>query len=241
MDTYGHNPNLIKSYRYGLFCPLVEGAAYSNYNPQKHDVDDVEADPFKDLFFTLDFNANPMAWASAQKVWQEDLGPYGYTRKLKLRLTHESSGKSADLDDAVAEFASKHPVDRFAGTQIYIYGDRSGHSQSHRTKRTDYEQIAYYLKELGYKNVTVRAAKVNPAETDSVGSVQRMFLEDTLLVCKRLKNVKRSLLATTWKENTRKIDKPANDTWTHWMDAVKYLVHQIQGDFETGIKIYGKN
>ena len=49
-------------------------------------------------------------------------------------------------------------------------------------------------------------------------------------------------MATTWKPNERKLFKPQKDTWTHWLDAVKYWMYQERYEiFGDGNIILGKN
>lgn len=238
-DTYGHNANLIRSYRYGEFCPLTEGAAYANYIPQKHDYKNVAADPFRDLVLTLDFNANPMAWVAVQRQ------PFvNYTaRFFKWVVIDECNQGASNLDDAVIEFAAKFPREVYKETQILLYGDRSGHAASHKISGSDYEYIQRLLKDLGYKNVRVQATKTVAPEGASVDAVNQLFMRDLIYICNRCTKLKKSLLATTWKPGVRKLDKPSGETWTHHGDSLKYWAWQETRD-ETGqtkLKNYGVN
>lgn len=227
MDTYGHNPNLIKSYRYGLFCPLTEGVACPNYIPQKHDLPfDLDADPHRDIYLTYDFNANPVSWISLQLVpFDEEV------RRLRYVALHESSVSLRNLDDSVVEFAFKHPVEKFHDTLIKVCGDMSGHADSHKVEWTDYGRIKDMLHQLGYKRVEIIAHRVNPLETDSVEALQRAFLEDYLYLNKSVKGISKSLMATTWKKGARKLDKPNGETHTHKFDALKYFAYSVINDF----------
>ena len=236
-DTYGHNKNLIRSYRYGEFCALVEGAAYKNYLPQKHDIDDVQPDQHRPIDLTWDFNANPLAWVAIQCFPFTEYGE----RRMKWVAVHEANQSSGQLDDACVEFAAKFPRALFANVPINLYGDMSGHGSSHKVRGSDYETIARLLRELGYNRVEIRAARSNPPETASVDALDNLFLRSQLYVCKRLRLLRNSLLATTWKEGTRKIDKPAGETWTHHGDAAKYWAHAVGREDPNMQKIHGKN
>ena len=222
MDVFGDNPNLVQSYRFGVFCPLVEGSAYSNYLPQVHDIDDIEPDRYRDITLCFDFNANPLAWAAIQKV------PYsfGQERRFNYTVIHEANEGHSELDSAIIEFATKFPREEFRDTKIRLYGDRTGHAQSHKISGSDFENIRKYLNELGYKNVEICATKSVAPEAASVEAVQRLFLRKILLICKRCRMTRRSALATTWKAGTRKLDKPAGETHTHHMDGIKYWAWQ---------------
>lgn len=227
---YGHNQNLIKSYRYGLFCPFTTGAAYSNYLPQKHDIDDIEPNEYREIALCLDFNKSPLAWVAAQPV------PFDEVRRLiRWVVVHEGSESTSHLDDAAIEFAKKFPLRRFRTTPINLYGDRSGHAESHKSKATDYEAFAAYLEELGYENVEICASEKVAPETASVDAVQRLFSHTLLLVCKRCRLLRKSWLATCWKKGVRKLDKPQGETWTHHSDAFKYFAWQELREFDGGL------
>jgi hypothetical protein len=221
LDNYKGLTAYIRSYILGFFNPLVEGNAYSNYK-SLHDCEDVDPDPYLEIALTWDFNANPLSWASIQRFPYTEFNE----RKFNYKIVHEAGGEYGQLDEAVAEFAVKHPVARFSETRIRIYGDRTGHAGSHKVRGSDFETIASYLKELGYKNVSIEASKQVAPEGASVEAVQRLFLNNLLFVCKRCKMVRRSFLSTRWEDGVRKLDKPQGETWTHWSDAVKYWAWQ---------------
>lgn len=221
-DVHRHNPNYIQAYVYGLFVALVTGNCYKNYKPQIHDCDDMEPSPHKELDLSWDFNANPLAWVSFQSYAREE---YGERRNVDIAI-HEANLGGTTIEESCLEFAAKHPLERFANTQILLYGDSSGHAQTLRhssgQQRSDYDAVRYYLTQLGYKRVEVRALKYNPIESQSVDALDRAFAENKHYVCKRCAKYRRSLAATRFKDNSRKIDKPQNDDWTHWSDAAKY-------------------
>lgn len=238
-EIYGHNSNLIQSYRYGMFCPLVQGAAYANYEPQRHDVADVQADPYREIVLTWDFNAHPLAWVAIQKL------PYhhGLEQRFRYIAVNEANFDYGVLDEAIAEFAVKFPVERFRDTPIALFGDRTGHAASHKISGSDYENIERILKQFGYRRVEVRATKQVAPEAASVEAVNRLFRDNLFYISKRCKNLRRSMMATTWRKNERKLDKPSGETWTHHGDALKYWAHQETRD-ETGrnsTKILGIN
>lgn len=236
-STYGHNPNLIRSYRYGQFCPLSEGSAYANYQPQKHDVPDVDPDPYREIVLKWDFNASPLAWVSSQRFALDD----GDRRILRWVAIHEANEGATTLDDSCVEFAVKHPVTTFRDTPIRLYGDRTGHAQSHKISGSDFEAIQKYLKTLGYRNVEIVASRAVAPEASSVDALNRLFLQNSLNICKRCRMLRKGLLATTWKKGTRKLDKPAGETHTHHPDAVKYWAWQERDTLTANRIIHGKN
>lgn len=228
LDNYKGLNAYIKAYIHGYFVPLVEGNAYSNYKTI-HDCGDVDPDPFLDINLCWDFNSNPLAWSSIQRFPYNEYGE----RLFNYKIVHEANEGFNQLDESVAEFAVKHPVQKFENTAIRLYGDRSGHAGSHKVKGSDFELIYGYLKELGYRNVQIEATKRVAPEAASVEAVQRLFLNNILFVCERCKMVRRSFLSTRWRDGERKLDKPAGETHTHHSDGVKYWAWQTTRD-ETG-------
>lgn len=235
-DTYGHNPNLIRSYRYGEFCPLTEGSAYNNYLPQKHDCDSTQPDPYLPIIMCWDFNAQPLAWVGIQgKIVDEDI------RRRRYYAIHEANEGAQNLDDACVEFAVKFPVSTFKNTPIFLYGDRTGHAASHKTSGSDFENIALYLKQLGYNHVEIMAQKQVAPEASSVDALNRLFLSNSFHIDKRCKMLRRGLMATVWKKGTRKLDKPVGETHTHHPDACKYWAWQERENLLVLNRIYGKS
>lgn len=227
---FGHNANLIKSYRYGEFCALTEGACYTNYIPQKHDIENMEPDPYREIILWMDFNVAPLAWTAGQIVPFDSL----YGREFKAVAMHEAetTDKNGQLDDAAVEFASKMPPYKYGKTRILIYGDRTGHFGSHKISGSDFENYQKYLEELGYENVEIRATRLVAPEASSVDSLNKLFSKNLFLLCRRCNNLRKSLTATAWKKGIRKIDKPNGETWTHPADGVKYWAWQEMRDFD---------
>ncbi len=235
-DTYGHNPNLIRSYRYGQFCPLTEGAAFNNYLPQLHDFEGIEANPYLPIVMCWDFNAQPLAWVGIQsKVVQEHI------RRRRHYALHEANEGAQNLDDACVEFAVKFPVREFRDTPILIYGDRTGHAASHKISGSDYENIESYLRKLGYNHVEIKASRQVAPEASSVDALNKLFMSNNLHIHRRCRMLRRGLLATVWKDGTRKLDKPAGETHTHHPDAVKYWAWQERASLYEVNQILGKN
>jgi len=238
MIDYSHNPGLVNSYRFGKFCPLTLNAAYSNYR-QYNDIDDIEPSPDRDVNLTFDFNAQPVSWVSIQRI------PFteGGRRIFRQVCIHESNDEANQLSDACIDFAVKHPPHIFGDTLIRIFGDRTGHAKSHKIDGSDFDNIKKYLKELGFRKIEICAAKAVAPEAESVDAVQKMLMNNLLVICKRLKGLRRSWLATEWQVGVRKLLKPAKETHTHKGDAVKYYIYQECRD-ETGNyrrKIFGTN
>jgi hypothetical protein len=222
-DAYGHLPAYIASWIWGHFVPLVTGNCYSEYNPGLHDKENIEPDPCLPIDWTFDFNAEPLAWCAIQQVPSEEYTTQGRIERVSRDIViHEGDLGATLLDDAAVEFAAKHHPARFANTPITIYGDSTGHHSSHKAPNSDYKRLAKYLRDLGFRNVSIAAMTSNPLETLSVQAVNDLFRENKLLICKRCKALKSSLITTKWKQGIRKIDKPSGERHTHPGDALKY-------------------
>lgn len=243
MAPFGHNPNYIQAYRYGKFVALVQGVVYSNYLPQKHDVDDIPADRYQTIYIDLDFNAEPLAWVASQILPVEVFSPTGRKRMFQNFYLQEANQGHGQLDDAAIEFEEKFPSSRYGNTPIKLYGDRSGHARSHKIHGSDFEAFEGYLKELGFKNVEICAAREVAPEAASADALNKLFLNGRAVVCRGCTNLRRSLQATNWKNGTRKIEKKQGETHTHHSDAVKYRAWQELREWKgDDIKtIYGKN
>lgn len=222
-ETYRNRPNYIKSYIHGHFVPLNVGNVYTDYLPDMHNIKDVLPQMGNPIYLTFDFNAHPVSWVALQK---RTFREYDRTLDRYVAMAECRSGVS-QLTDAVMYFASVFPVADFAETEIFIYGDRTGHDSSHKISRSDYQVIKDLLVKLGYRRVFVRALRHNPLESVSVEHLNRMFLRDELYVCESLRELQRSLLFTTWRPNSKNIDKPSGEDWTHWSDALKYWAYAL--------------
>ena len=226
-NIYGHNANLIKAYRYGIFCAMVEGCVFAAYLPARHDLEDRDPDPLLEINLTFDFNANPLAWVAIQK---HNLGQYG-SRHFAYIALHEANEGNTQIDDTVVEFAEKHPPRSFKNTKIRLFGDPTGHHGSHKVTGSDFENIYKALKRLGYTNVEICADKSAPAETASADCLNRLFVDNLLFICKRCTMLRRGLMATTCNKGEKKIEKKAGETHTHHPDSVKYWAWKETREF----------
>ena len=223
LQTYAGRENYIRAYIHGFFVPLNVGNVFGNYNPDLHDLKDRDPDPYLTIYLTFDFNANPMTWVANQEMTFDE-----YDRRVRKMVAVHENESNTQLDEAISYFQHCFPIELFRETPVRIFGDRSGHSGSHKVHESDYQQIDALLRKLGYKDITICALKYNPAQTVSVAALNNWFLKDYLLICERCVKLRRSLLFTRWKENSSEIDKPGKEDWTHPSDAQKYLAYALQ-------------
>jgi hypothetical protein len=215
----------LDSWIYGYFRELVSGNVYNNYSPKIHDLDKFEVSQYKAIDLTFDFNANPMSWVAIQEGIFEE-----YDARVKRDVcVEEITDNITSLKESCIDFALKFNPNDFGDTKINIYGDMSGHSQSHKIEGSDYERIKLYLSNLGFKNIEVHAIRSNPLEHLSIGALNDRFDNDTLLIKSHLSGLKSSLIGTVYVEGTQKINKPAKETITHKSDALKYWAYVKYG------------
>jgi hypothetical protein len=223
-ETYGHNPNYIKSYLYGIFAPFGEGLAVANYNPKIHElIDKKEFNPNDTLYLTWDWNANPMSWICLSCN-------LNYDKRKEYIIYDESELGYSQIPDACLEFKVKFPVEIYGKTDIFIDGDPAGFNESHKTKINDFKAVEKALLDLGYSNVYIQATSSKMREVDTLDALNKCFYENRIFLNPNLKQLKRSLMMTKLKANERKIDKPAKEDWTHKIDALKYLLFRLEND-----------
>lgn len=239
MDTYGHSPNLVKAYRYGIFTPLFEGSAYQAFREEEHILKEKRPmNPRKTIYLTFDFNSEPLVWTACQIDRHESIPD----RNLYYVIDEADEGH-AGLDDALYDFIMKFsPKAGFRDTEIRIYGDRSGYQSHHRHKLNDYDYIASELRQF-YTRVYIEASKKVAPETSSVNSVNSLFSHARIKLNPNCRGLVRSFQATRWKQGVRKLDKPAGETWTHRSDSFKYLIYQLEviDALNSKGRIYGIN
>jgi hypothetical protein len=217
-SKYEYEPKLLQAYLYGKFTNIHEGNAISTFNQDLH-VRDEKPDPAYDLDLSFDFNALPLAFVVVQRKRGED-------RKLYYSVSFSGANSHEHLDDAIKEFILNFSPAVFQHTTINIYGDRTGHARSHKVRGSDFEYIQRKLRSFGYHKVIIRASRGVVLEGDSIDCLNRTFFNNDIFIDRSCRTLIRSLFKTAWKSGLRKLDKPAGEDWTHWLDALKYYIFQ---------------
>lgn len=211
------NPNLIRAYMYGEFVPIYNNSCY-DFDPEKHKQDGPTwAD--RPIYQSWDFNvtqgrAGGVSWVGIQENHSD------------LHVVAENRGSSRTTFEAVDNFVTQFPVEKFRYSEIVVTGDSSGHSRDTRSYGTDYDIIRQKLAEAGYQNVRIQAPHANPSVGLRIASVNRLFSPDwpqSLLVRPKCTKTIDSLIQTTIND-TGKIKKPAGETHTHYAEAAGYGV-----------------
>ena len=225
---YAYDTAKLKSYELGLFVPFNKGSAYWEFLESRNVCDNIDANPDQSLILDFDFNVSPLAWSTLQQYWHQK--SYYHPRVERFITINEGSGQARGLMDAVAEFASRHPLSLFRYTPILIDGDCNGYSKSHRLGGSSFEDIKRYLTELGYQNVTIVASKSNPLVRQRLEKVAALMAYEMYLVCARCQNTINGFVKTALKPGTWDIEKPQGDDWTHFPDAVGYPLYRLTKD-----------
>jgi hypothetical protein len=223
---YEYDPAKLKSYEKGLFVPFHKGMAYYEFVESRNVTQPVQPNPEIPVYFCWDFNASPLAWVAAQKFWTQE--NYYSPRREKVIGLKESSGEARGLMDAVAEFAAKFPVARFANTLIEVHGDASGWAKSHKgNTASDYSNIDDYLRSLGYRNVSLQALRSNPIVRQRLEKVAALMAYEYVSVTSECTKTIMGFRKTALKEGTWDIEKPSGEDWTHYPDAFTYGLFKL--------------
>ena len=227
---YAHDAAKLVSYEKGLFVPLTKSTAYWEWAESKLLIDNIDADPHLPLQLCFDFNKNPMSWIVCQRRW---LQRHHYAPRTQQDVAiDETAGTAKGLLDAVAEFAAKFPAGLYRRTLIEIDGDVSGWAGSHKVDGSDYQRIESYLHDLGYERVEVRVQRhtSNPRVKHRLELVAALMAYEQHAVCARCRNLANSYAKTALVPGTWDIDKPHDDTWTHYADACGYYLYRANKD-----------
>lgn len=230
MQVYKHDPNKIKSYVFGEFVPFSRGSAYWEWVESRNITTDVSPSPHLPILLTFDFNVSPLAWVACQEFTHQK--NYYSPREKRIIALAESDGEARGLLDAVADFGAQFPVAKYADTPIIVYGDASGWARNIHSAGSDYTAIEQYLTALGYRNITVAAARANPLVKHRLEKTAALMAYERHLVHERCRRLIGSYAKTSLKEGTFEIEKPQGEDWSHYADACTYLLYQVAKDLD---------
>ncbi|GIU73356.1 MAG: terminase [Bryobacteraceae bacterium] len=194
----------------GEYLNPAQGLVYHAFDRRVH-VQEIEADPGRELLWALDFNVDPMS----SVVVQEKDGQFLVLDEIVLRR--------ASTREACEEF-----VRRYGGWKagLVIYGDAcASHLQT--TGTTDREVIEQFFAERGEKP-SYRIPKKNPPVRERASLVNaklRSAAGDVgLVVHPRCKELILDFERVQWAEDSSEIDKAKDPRRTHLSDALGYLL-----------------
>lgn len=225
-SRYEYDKSKLISYEKGLFVPFTKGSAYWEFIESRNVEAPIAPNADIPVYFCWDFNVSPLGWVAAQKFWIQD--NYYSPRREKVIGIKEASGEARGLMDAVAEFAAKFPVSRFANTPIEVHGDASGWAKSHKgNTASDYANIEDYLRSLGYRNVSLQALRSNPIVRQRLEKVAALMAYDMCAVTSECPKTITGFRKTALKDGTWDIEKPTGEDWTHFPDAFTYGLFKL--------------
>jgi hypothetical protein len=197
----------------GEYLNVHAGVVYEAFE-RKRNLREVEIDGALPLFWSLDFNVDPMSSIVAQTSGEE------------IRVLDEVVLSRASTLQACEEFHGRYPNHQ-AG--IVICGDASGQRQQ-TAGTTDYRIIKEFFRRTAYRNLKFRVPPSNPSVRERIALVNAKLFsaseEVRLFVHPRCTGLVADFEEVTFKPDTSVIDKERDSKRTHLSDALGYLIWQ---------------
>lgn len=223
----------------GEYLSLGSGAVYYAFDRGVH-VKPVLFNPLKPVYWSLDFNVDPMC----SVIFQLDdtnlagllsLGPriqkINVIDELYLENSHDWEA-CEQMWNKVSAWTMARPV------TIRIFGDASGNSRQ-TTGSSDWQMVRSWLSARGsYVKYSIEVPEGNPLVKNRVNAVNSMLKsmdgEVRISIHPRCKHLVRDLEEVVWKELSSgrpggDIDKDRDATLTHVSDAFGYGVFKLFG------------
>lgn len=229
-DVFAYDKNKIISYEKGLFVPFTKGSAYWEFVESRNVISGIKPTPNLPIMLTWDFNVSPLAWVVIQEFTYQ--ANYYSPREKRFVALAESDGEARGLLDGVADFAAQFPVGTYGSTPIVVYGDASGHARNLHSAGSDYNSIEQYLRSLGYRNVTITAARSNPLVKHRLEKTAALMAYERFCVNTTCRRLIASFVKTSLEEGTFEIEKPSGEDHTHYADACTYALYQAAKDID---------
>jgi hypothetical protein len=197
----------------GEYLSLGGSLVYRAFKRAEH-VANVVLDPTLPLYWALDFNVDPMCSVVAQIA------------DGTVRVLDEIVISRASTLDACEEFRRRFPR-HDAG--IAVYGDATG-TRMQTAGTSDWKIIREFFNSEGYRKVSYRVPRSNPAVRDRVELVNAKLKsasgEVGLVVSGKCKELIKDFEQVSYKPETTLIDKDGDQQRTHLSDALGYLLWQ---------------
>jgi hypothetical protein len=185
---------------------------YTAFDRKLHLMEPRKADRRYPLYWTLDFNIDPMSSVVAQII--DDV----------VYVLDEIVIRRATTDMACEEFLRRYPR-HDAG--VAVIGDCSGY-KAQTTGESDYNMIQQYFAEYSALRVSYEAPRRNPGVRDRVNRMNRQLQTAAgdigLQVSRHCKELIKDFEEVTYKGGAMEIDKEHDKMRTHLSDALGYLV-----------------
>jgi len=212
------------------FENLTAGLVYHAFDPTRN-VEELSYDPRLPLFWSLDFNVNPMC----SVIGQRDRDSVSVLAELALPDTNTGAACEAFLT-RIGRFSRLSPYT----TRIDIYGDATGQGRHSSASRTDWEIVREFFRRYPYKT-SFHVPSSNPPLKDRINCVNAMLLNQAgdrrLKIAPGCKQLIVDLERVHWKTDLNgntfaEIDK-SDPLRSHVSDALGYMIAQDFG-------MYGK-
>lgn len=172
-------------------------------------------DPHKKLLWALDFNVSPMSSVVLQ--WAQQ----------RLIAIDEIVLERATTEEACQEFENRYQG-HAAG--VDIFGDANGRTM-HTTGLSDYSMLQNSLYRAGFRNITIRVPRGNPAVLNRVQKVNAMLTnangEVRLEVDGRCVELVKDFEEVLFKPESGIVDKARDPRRTHASDALGYAIWEL--------------
>jgi hypothetical protein len=196
----------------GEYLSLEGSRVYTAFDRTLHLVEAPKPDPRYPLFWTLDFNVDPMSSVVAQII------------DGTVNVLDEIVIRRATTDLACEEFLRRFPR-HDAG--VSIYGDCSGYKEQ-TTGYSDYEMMRQYFAEFSTLRVRYEAPRRNPPVRERINRLNRQLQTAAgdigIHIGRHCKELIKDFEEVTYKEGGMDIDKDRDRLRTHLSDALGYLV-----------------
>ena len=204
------------------FENLGVGLVYFAFDRRK-DVQPIRYNPKLPLFWSLDFNVNPMC----SVIGQRDGDRVHVLAELVLPDSNTWAACEAFLN-RIGEFSQLSPF-----TKIQVYGDATGSGRQTAASRTDWQIVRDFFKRYPYQ-VEYRVASTNPPVRDRTNCLNARLCnqagERRLLIHPDSKQLIQDLERVHWRSDANgnmlsEIDK-SDPARSHASDALGYMIAQ---------------
>ena len=202
------------------FENLTDGLVYYSFD-RTDNVAPCQYDRWLPLFWSLDFNVNPMC----SVIGQRDGDKVHVLNELALPDSNTWKSCEAFLQKIAQWNVSPHT------TRITIYGDATGNSRHSAASRTDWQILREFFRRHGYQ-IRIEVPSSNPSVKDRVNCVNAMLLnqagERRLIVDPACKQLILDFERVHWKADVNgnslpDIDK-SDPARSHVSDALGYMI-----------------
>jgi hypothetical protein len=208
-----YDENFFRQEVLGDYLNVRGGLVYSAFRKEEN-VREVAIDLRLPVFWTLDFNVDPLCSLVVQR-WRDE-----------VRVVDEIVLHRATTEQACEEFERKYGMPP-AG--VVVFGDANGASRHTASDVTDFGAIRKYFTSRGVV-FHYKVPKSNPSVRDRVGLVNARLCNAAgdvqMTVSPRCKELIDDFEQVAYSENSTQIDKSKDRDRTHASDALGYLVWQ---------------